>query len=499
MEKDEERTQTRSQPTKDAPKTSSGNMSATGDVEERRIAPKNAIVEEIEIRKSSLTRRMSMEKRVVKRGSSRITIDVLSDSVEEITDTIDTSSSPEHLLESNRPAHLEKHRITIAAVSPRVTRKRAHSKTNDVRSGKGENEASYYQPQLRCGVYSMQGRRKAMEDAHTIDLGSGSYAPRTAAATTSTTAGGSSKEDVKESKPDSASTRRDGVTDELSNALNAPSSPDSLCAFFGVYDGHGGKRASDFAATALHRHILANERFQSDLKTAIREGFEKTEREFLDIARKDNMGDGTTALIAFIKQGKLYLGNIGDSEAVLSRNGTVVPLTTVHNPSKNPTEIERVKREGGKLYHDTRLAHPNLNPSFFNLGVSRSIGDLLFKHPDFTKGKPSGLTAEPDVVDIALERTDQFLILACDGVWDVVTHQQAVDLVIEALKQDDDPQVASKALVDEAYKRGSQDNITVVVCTLKEDLGEGGEEEGESSEIEEVRVVREELNEDVPW
>jgi hypothetical protein len=42
-------------------------------------------------------------------------------------------------------------------------------------------------------------------------------------------------------------------------------------------------------------------------------------------------------------------------------------------------------------------------------------GDLLFKHPDFTKGKPSGLTAEPDIVDIALEKTDQFIILACDG------------------------------------------------------------------------------------
>lgn len=49
------------------------------------------------------------------------------------------------------------------------------------------------------------------------------------------------------------------------------------------------------------------------------------------------MGDGTTALIAFIKQGTLYLGNIGDSEAVLSREGKAIALTTVHNPGKNPT------------------------------------------------------------------------------------------------------------------------------------------------------------------
>jgi serine/threonine protein phosphatase PrpC len=49
------------------------------------------------------------------------------------------------------------------------------------------------------------------------------------------------------------------------------------------------------------------------------------------------------------------------------------------------------------------------------LGYPLNSGDLLFKHPDFTKGKPSGLTAEPDVVDVALEKTDQFIILACDG------------------------------------------------------------------------------------
>jgi hypothetical protein len=379
-----------------------------------------------------------------------------------------SSSVKDHnslLAEPNRPAHLDKHRITIAAVSPRLRRRpmndKAAARKSSMPDGGGKQSSSepsseppassYYEPQLRCGVYSMQGRRKAMEDAHTIDLGSGSgsYAPRSAGASASSS-DGSGGNDAKESKPDHGHPSRAGVADELSNALNMPSSPDGLCAFFGVYDGvhllpvffiyfsflfflflllfissfipfmsshstrrvlalltheragHGGKRASDFASTILHHHILTNDHFHTDLKLAIREGFQRTEQEFLDIARKDNMGDGTTALIAFIKRARLYIGNIGDSEAVLSRNGTAIPLTTVHNPGKNPTyarpckreafrcfvlsvidrlrdaggwcsEIERVKREGGKLYHDTRLAHPNLNPSFFNLGVSRSM------------------------------------------------------------------------------------------------------------------------------
>lgn len=67
-----------------------------------------------------------------------------------------------------------------------------------------------------------------------------------------------------------------------------------------------------------------------------------------------------------------------------------------------------------------------------DLSLSSSSGDLLFKHPDFTKGKPSGLSAEPDVVDIVLEPKDQFLVLACDGLsavsalppWFLLTHRR---------------------------------------------------------------------------
>ena len=214
-----------------------------------------------------------MEKRVVRRGSSHILIDVLSDSVEveeihDMTSSNDysatsprfsassssiapSSSVKDHtglLAEPNRPAHLDKHRITIAAVSPRLRRRPLNDKAAARKSsmpdegGKqsssepsAEPPASFYEPQLRCGVYSMQGRRKAMEDAHTIDLGSGSgsYAPRSA----SSSDGSSGGNDVKESKPDHGHPSRAGVADELSNALNMPSSPDGLCAFFGVYDG----------------------------------------------------------------------------------------------------------------------------------------------------------------------------------------------------------------------------------------------------------------------
>lgn len=184
-------------------------------------------------------RRMSIEKRIVRRGSSHILIDVLRDSLEGIpvnedasTSTDDASSAGDQLAPSSSSL-LEKHRITIAAVSPRVNRKESAQRSKQQNGG--ATSPSYYEPHLRCGVYSMQGRRKAMEDAHTIELGSGSYEPRTPKSSSSSTKSSTSSSSSSSSKsiqPDGL-----GVTDKLSNALNGPASPDNLCAYFGVYDG----------------------------------------------------------------------------------------------------------------------------------------------------------------------------------------------------------------------------------------------------------------------
>jgi len=101
----------------------------------------------------------------------------------------------------------------------------------------------------------------------------------------------------------------------------------------------------------------------------------------------------------------------------------------------------------------------------------------MFKHPDFTKGKASGLTAEADVCELQLSNEDNFLILACDGLWDVMAHQEAVDYVLRNLVSANfDPQELAMLMVEEAYKRGSTDNITVMVCILR-DLGRAHRED----------------------
>merc|ERR1711871_1619945 len=144
--------------------------------------------------------------------------------------------------------------------------------------------------------------------------------------------------------------------------------------------------------------------------------------------------DGTTAAVAAIIDQRLVVGNVGDSELVLCCGGAAIPMTAVHNMKKNASEEERVNAAGGKVYKH-RVGHPKFNPQVISLGVSRAIGDIAFKHEKFTNGKPSGLIADPEIVVRELAGDEHFLIIGCDGLWDVVGHQQAVDLTRKGLEQ----------------------------------------------------------------
>jgi len=157
-------------------------------------------------------------------------------------------------------------------------------------------------------------------------------------------------------------------------------------AFFGVYDGHGGPLASDFVAEHLHKYVQEENQKLNDLEASLSLSFKRIEVDFLEKALKEELKDGTTAVVAIIKDNQLIAGNIGDSEVVLCRNGLAVPLCAIHNPKKNYSEAERIVQQGGKVYHG-RLAHPALNAAIFNIAVSRAIGDIFFKHDMYTKKK----------------------------------------------------------------------------------------------------------------
>jgi serine/threonine protein phosphatase PrpC len=220
----------------------------------------------------------------------------------------------------------------------------------------------------RVAVASLQGRRPTMEDAHTI---------------------------IEKDRPYS---------------------------LFAIYDGHGGDRAALYLAENFPPLLDQKLSRCSDAVQAIIEAVEESETNFLTQSTQNQMDDGSTLVCALIKGTKLIVANVGDSEAVLSRNGIATVLTTLHTPLRNADESKRIISIGGRVIRG-RLGHPHLNPQYFNVAVSRAIGDVMYKASEFTNGKPSGLIATPDVREIEIDDGDEFLILACDGVWDVISYQ----------------------------------------------------------------------------
>jgi len=271
---------------------------------------------------------------------------------------------------------------------------------------------------LNHGVHSIQGKRRTMEDSHFVWLNTNESAEH------------------------------------------------DIDAFFAVYDGHGGKKAADFVKDTFPPLVNCNlTKPPHVIGSALHDAFLEVENQCLQKALQDHWTDGTTATIALLKGNVLVVGNVGDSEAILCRDRQAIALTTIHNPQKNEDEKKRIVDEGGRLYHD-RLAHPVLNPAFFNIAVSRSIGDVFFKHKDYVKDKPSVLIAEPSLKEIQLVDGDQFLVLACDGLFDVMKHQEIADFVLERLADQDMTQI-SKELVEIAYEKGSTDNITALIVDLR--------------------------------
>lgn len=222
--------------------------------------------------------------------------------------------------------------------------------------------------------------------------------------------------------------------------------------FFGVYDGHGGNKAADFAAQNLHHELKACATNNTHLQ--IQHAVAITEKRLLKKANLEHFNDGTCALFAIIKGKTLTIGNIGDSRAVLCRNGCSVALSSDQKPDR-PDEKQRIQNAGGHIIKMGPWRTPG------GLAVSRALGDARLKKHNY-------VIATPEITTTTLQNNDEFLILACDGVWDVLSNETAVDVVQKSLSLHYDPTRAAKALAEHAYANGSTDNISVLVVCLQD-------------------------------
>ena len=156
---------------------------------------------------------------------------------------------------------------------------------------------------------------------------------------------------------------------------------------------------------------------------------------------------GCTACICLLQESSLIVANVGDSRVVLCQKGLAIPLSVDHKPNL-PSERERIHHAGGTVDQQDFNGFTTYRVNG-NLNLSRSLGDLDYKRNPKLKAKEQLISSSPDLMEKLREPEDEFLLIASDGVWDRISNQDAVDLVLEHLKESD-PKLSSitDALLD---------------------------------------------------
>lgn len=245
---------------------------------------------------------------------------------------------------------------------------------------------------------------------------------------------------------------------------------DGDALFCAIYDGHNGSFAAQYAADKLYDKLKLNMKTNSDVQLAMMCTFKEIEKEILKLTVRGKRRDGATALVAYMEEDQIFVGNIGDTRAVLgNRNAGAIRVSVDHKPNVGE-EKSRVEKAGGEIIFSGcwRVAHERVS---VRLAVSRAFGDhpLKLNLPSSCTGPLVSAVPEMNVIKVSKE--DEFLILASDGVWDRISDEQAVEIVRETMAKEDKNCAMKKAadnIVQIALKNRSMDNITVIVIALNQ-------------------------------
>jgi len=143
---------------------------------------------------------------------------------------------------------------------------------------------------------------------------------------------------------------------------------------------------------------------------------------------------------------------IGDSRGILCRGKKPMEISWDHTPLRFD-EKKRIEKLGGKInLNDKNGDAPRVMK---NIAVTRAFGDTQLK-------KSKILISEPEINEILLMPEDHFVVLATDGLWDVLSDEEVISIV----QSTEDNLQASQQLINQAVQLGSKDNISCVVIYL---------------------------------
>ena len=209
---------------------------------------------------------------------------------------------------------------------------------------------------------------------------------------------------------------------------------DEFFYFFGLFDGHGGNGCSLYLKENFHNFI---KEFSAD---SLRNAVYQSENEFLTkkaLDENNNICDssGSCGAITIVKNNKLIISNTGDSRIVVYKNGKLFFATEDHKPNSDK-EKERIKNSGGQIYQTTSLI-----PLYYNgkkidlpwrvfpgrLSVSRTFGDIGAKNEKFG-GKKGVIIPSPDITEFEINNEFDFMVIGCDGIFDVLSNEDLYEI-----------------------------------------------------------------------
>jgi serine/threonine protein phosphatase PrpC len=270
-------------------------------------------------------------------------------------------------------------------------------------------------------------------------------------------------------------------TMEDARLVNLHLANDAMC--FGVFDGHGGKEVAIFVERHFCSELEKSSNYQAGrVEQSLRDTFLQMDRLLVtkdgqreltriqkDLPETSNSTlvtdsfAGCTAIVALIRGKQLYVANAGDSRCVLAEEGKAVEMSHDHKPDLQG-ERTRILRAGGHV-EDGRVMG--------NINLSRSIGDMEYKRNPALPPEEQMITAFPDVITKTLSGKSNYLILACDGIWDMLTCQQCVDIVYDCEKMGKSLAetveiVLNRCLAKDVSSSGGLgcDNMTMILAKL---------------------------------
>ncbi|XP_024960318.1 probable protein phosphatase 2C 6 [Cynara cardunculus var. scolymus] len=237
--------------------------------------------------------------------------------------------------------------------------------------------------------------------------------------------------------------------------------------FFGVYDGHGGSQVAKFCAERMHE-VIAEEwdqeaadgfKWQQRWEAVMSSSFERADNEVLSEAAAPEIV-GSTAVAVVLSGCQIIVSNCGDSRAVLCRGMETIPLTVDQKPDR-ADELLRIEEQDGKVinWNGARV--------FGVLAMSRAIGDRYLR---------PWIIPVPEITFTTRTDEDECLILASDGLWDVMSNNEVGEVARRVLRRrrryaidNESPaaQILADSLIEIAVGRNSSDNISVIVVDLK--------------------------------